>query len=215
MSIHPTAIIEDTVILGENVTIGPYSVITGKVIIGNGTTIYSHCTIGGLGEYPSKSMDEIQDNVGVVIGENCIIRESVNINAATIANQNTVIGNNCYIMTKSHVGHDVVLEEGVVICSCAVIGGYTKIGTKTYVGLNSSIHQRSDVGGYCIIGAQSFFKGESPDGITWAGTPATPKKVNFFNLNKNLKDGSQKSGIVDKAELYIKNFSKSQKKEKE
>lgn len=206
MNIHPTAIIEDTVLLDENVKVGPFSVITGKVKIGKGTTIYSHCTIGGPGEYPTKNMSDIQDNVGVVIGENCVIRESVNINAATIRNESTIIGNNCYIMTKSHIGHDVILEDNVVICSCAVLGGYTKIGRMTYVGLNSSIHQRSVVGRYCIIGAQSFFKGESPDGITWVGIPALPKKVNSFNLDKNLKDEVQKMDIVKKAEIYIKNF---------
>ena len=42
--------------------------------------------------------------------------------------------------------------------------------------MNASIHQRSKIGKYCVIGAGSFFKGESPDGIIWGGVPAKPIK---------------------------------------
>jgi UDP-N-acetylglucosamine acyltransferase len=206
--IHHTAIVENSVKLGDNIKIGPYSIITGNVTIGDGTIIYSHCSIGSIGEYPGKNPDEIQKNVGVIIGKNCVIRESVTINSAVIEDENTIIGDNCYIMTKSHIGHDSILENNVVICSCASIGGFSKIGQKTYIGINSSIHQRSQIGSYCIVGGQSFFKGNSPDGITWVGIPAIPKKINEFNLNKNISSNDEKNQIIENGNAFINQFLK-------
>ncbi|MDR1458137.1 MAG: hypothetical protein LBI37_01250 [Puniceicoccales bacterium] len=43
--IHPSAIVSDSVILGEDVSIGPYSIIGEGVKLGKGTTVGSHCLV--------------------------------------------------------------------------------------------------------------------------------------------------------------------------
>ena len=43
--IHKTAVIDDSAIIGTNVSIGPYSIIHPNVSIGDNTNIYSHCII--------------------------------------------------------------------------------------------------------------------------------------------------------------------------
>ena len=51
-SIHPTAIIDDTAVIGKNVNIGPYSYIEKGVVIGDNTyigervSILQNCMIG-------------------------------------------------------------------------------------------------------------------------------------------------------------------------
>ena len=44
-SIHATAVIGKSAVLGEGVTVGPYSVIEDDVEIGDGTTIWPHVHI--------------------------------------------------------------------------------------------------------------------------------------------------------------------------
>ena len=45
--IHPTAIVNDECVIGENVQIGPYSIIKDKVKIGDGTIIHPFVHISG------------------------------------------------------------------------------------------------------------------------------------------------------------------------
>ena len=203
--IHPTAIIGNNVSLEENVEIGPYCVIGDNVTICKNTKLFSHVVVGTIGEYPTRHTSKFTKFPKVLIGSNVIIREFVTINS-NVDDGETSVGDNCYLMTKSHIGHDSRLENNVVLCSNSVVGGYSKINSYTYVGLNSSIHQRSIVGKHCIIGANSFFKGTSPDGITWVGVPSIPKKINFFNLEKNLKDKVELELIVQHAKKFIDEF---------
>ena len=44
--IHPTAIIGEDVIMGENNEIGPYTIIKGPIEIGNNNIIGSHTVLG-------------------------------------------------------------------------------------------------------------------------------------------------------------------------
>ena len=46
-SIHPTAIISDTVELGSDVVVGPFCILDGHIKVGNGTEFKSHCVIKG------------------------------------------------------------------------------------------------------------------------------------------------------------------------
>ena len=52
-TIHPTALVSETAVLGQNVTIGAYCVIGDKVTLGDNVTLHSHVVIDGntkLGE---------------------------------------------------------------------------------------------------------------------------------------------------------------------
>lgn len=200
--IHHTSIIENSVVIEDDVEIGPFCVISGNVKIGRGTRIFSHVSIGTLGEYPTRTDPEFSKNPRVEIGSNVTIREFVTINS-NVDDGMTKVGDSCYLMTKCHIGHDVILDNNVVCCSNSAVGGYSRIGKFTYVGLNASVHQRSIIGSYCMIGANSFFKGVSPDGITWAGVPALPKKLNLFNLQKNIEDLNTVDMICKNAEQFI------------
>lgn len=204
MNIHPTVVIGDNVVIGKGVTIGPYTVIGDNVTIGEGTTIYNHCSIGTEAQSIISLPDE---DAGVLIGKNCIIREFVTINNNLVAGKRTELGDACYLMEKTHVGHDSVLKNNVVLSAGAKLSGHTTIGSYTYLGLNACTHQFSKIGSYCMIGAMAFFKGESPDAITWAGVPAIPKKVNAVGLERNVSDEQDIRRIKEAATDFIANWS--------
>lgn len=187
------------VVIGENVRIMWGAWIGDNVEIGDRTVIYPNCVIGAPAEHKTATLSL---NAGVKIGINCTIRESV-IVGSNVGERKTEIGNDCYIMNRSYVAHDCILENDVVLCSGVALAGHVSVGSFTYFGLNSSAHQFSKVGKYCMIGAQAFFKGESPDGITWIGVPAKPAKVNLRSLEKNISAGGSREITRSTAEEFI------------
>jgi UDP-N-acetylglucosamine acyltransferase len=171
--IHPTAIIGDNVILGDNNYIGAY------------------CIIGDPAEHKEFWIEEEKESITfnpkdyrtlkkviktcikkgkVIIGNNNIITGLVTIDAGT--EQTTYIGDNCFIMKHSHIGHDCTINSNVTISCGAKIGGHSVIGEKSNIGLNAVLHQFSQIKVGCMIGASAFFKGESEPYTKYAGVPA-------------------------------------------
>lgn len=147
--IHPTAIIGDNVILGDNNYIGPY------------------CVIGEKAEHKA-FWDKPTGKVW--IGNNNVITGLVTIDAGTV--DETFIANNCFIMKHAHIGHDCRILSGVTISCGAKIGGHSIIEQKSNIGLNAVLHQFSQIKEGCMIGASAFFKGESEPFTKYAGVPA-------------------------------------------
>jgi len=147
--IHPTAIIGDNVVLGDNNYIGAY------------------CIIGDPAEH--KKYWSLPSGK-VLIGNNNIITGLVTIDAGT--EEITYIADNCFIMKHAHIGHDCKINDNVTISCGAKIGGHSIIDKNSNIGLNAVLHQFSHIAEGCMIGASAFFKGESKPYTKYAGVPA-------------------------------------------
>ena len=147
--IHPTAIIGDNVILGDNNYIGAF------------------CIIGDPAEHKKYWG---QKKGKVIIGNNNIVTGLVTIDAGTEVP--TIIEDGCFIMKHAHIGHDCRIMNNVTISCGAKIGGHSIIGEGSNIGLNAVLHQFSVIKKGCMIGASAFFKGESEVEMKYAGVPA-------------------------------------------
>jgi UDP-N-acetylglucosamine acyltransferase len=147
--IHPTAIIGDNVILGDNNYIGAF------------------CIIGDPAEHKKYWG---QEKGKVIIGNNNIVTGLVTIDAGTEVP--TIIEDGCFIMKHAHIGHDCRIMNNVTISCGAKIGGHSIIGEGSNIGLNAVLHQFSVIKKGCMIGASAFFKGESEVQMKYAGVPA-------------------------------------------
>ena len=143
----------------------------------------------------------------VHIGKHTIVREGVIINKPT--GKCTHIGDDCYIMNRAFIGHDCHLDDGVQINPGASIAGFVKIGKYSHIGMNASIHQNSELGEYCVLGASSFFKGMSPDGIVWAGVPSRPIKVNMIGIERSNLTALERIDLIERAIRFIDGFKRS------
>jgi UDP-N-acetylglucosamine acyltransferase len=137
-----------------------------------------------------------------IIGKNTQIREGVIINKSTKCS-GTVIGENCYLMNRCFVGHDSKLGNDVTLGPGCSIAGFVTIGDHSVIGMNASVHQNSKLGKCCMIGANTFFKGESPNGITWGGVPGKPIKVNEVGIQRSSLDEEEKLQMIEDAKLFI------------
>lgn len=161
--IHPTAIIGDNVILGDNNYIGAY------------------CIIGDPAEHKKYWG---QSKGKVYIGNGNMITGLVTIDAGT--EDITYIGNGCFIMKHAHIGHDCLIQDNVTISCGAKIGGHSIIKEYSNIGLNAVLHQFTTIEIGCMIGASAFIKGATEEFSKYAGVPA--RKIGINEYSRNLID---------------------------
>lgn len=147
--IHPTAIIEDTVILGDENTIDAYSIIRGNTIIGNGNYIGPHTAIG-VSPTDTKQVDFGFKNPHLEIGDNNIIREFCVVEQPCYE-ELSKIGNHVFLMQGVHLSHDNILKDNVVVTNQCVIGGIAKLLDGADLGMGCTINQYSVIGHYSIV----------------------------------------------------------------
>jgi len=165
--IDPTARVEDGAVIGEGTEIGPYCMIGPNVVIGANcklighvhitaqTTIGDNCTIYpfvSLGT-PPQSLSYRGELTKLAIGSGCTLRESVTMNAGTVAGGGiTTVGDRGYFMNCSHVGHDCHVGNDVIFATSATLGGHAEIGDFVFIGGLSAVHQFTRIGPQVMVG---------------------------------------------------------------
>src|SRR6478752_7141541 len=166
-TIDPTARVEDGAVIGEGTTIGPYCIIgrnvvigkncklighvhiTAQTTIGDDSTIYSFASLGT----PPQSLSYRGELTRLTIGSGCTIRESVTMNAGTVAGGGiTTVGDRGYFMNCSHVGHDCHGGNDVIFATSATLGGHAEIGDFVFIGGLSAVHQFTRIGPQVMVG---------------------------------------------------------------
>ncbi len=147
--IHPTAIIGDNVILGENNEVGAYTVIEGPTIIGDNNIIGHHVVVGSPGEN-SKNPRYDSTNAQIKIGNNNIFKEFTSIQKPCYKDI-TRIENDVFLMHGVYVPHDAILENKVIAMPSSSIGGIAVLLEGASIGMGAKIHQYSIVGHYSFI----------------------------------------------------------------
>ncbi|WP_413557827.1 UDP-N-acetylglucosamine acyltransferase [Bdellovibrio sp. HCB209] len=180
--IHPTAVIDDSVVLGEGNYIGPYCIIGKDVQIGNNNRLEAHCSIGTPPEHRDFWTGSYKS---VVIGNDCIIREYATVNSGTTTN--TTIGNGVSLLHACYVAHDCIVGNNVTISGNSAMGGHCVILDGANIGLNVSIHQYSVIGHYAMLGMGTVItkKSKIEPIKTYVGNPARYLKPNQYAVTKN------------------------------
>lgn len=185
--IHPTAIIENGVEIGEGNYIGPYCYIKDGTIILDNNRFEAFVTVGTPAEHRDYMKGE--SSCGVTIGNNNIFREHVTINKGT--HRDTQIDNNVTMLRGSHLGHDVIVEDKVTLSCNVLIGGESYIMEGVNMGLGSICHQYSVLGQNSMVGM---------GGIVTKSSRIEPGNIYVGNPVKFLKKndiGLQRAGITE------------------
>lgn len=161
-NIHPGAIIDKSVELAADVTIGPNCVIERNCSIGPGTTLdanvvigknvrigannrlYANCVIGRMPQI--LGLDDDKETGSLVIGDNNVIREQVTIHPSMYPDDATKLGSNNLIMIGVHIGHDCLLEDNMVLSNYTQISGHCHIQTGVWLSGLVAVHQFVTVG---------------------------------------------------------------------
>ena len=199
MAIHPTAIVEDGALLGAGVDIGPFCSVGHKVRLGDGVKLVSHVVVSGHTEIgahtvvsagavlggPAQIRGDEAPDARLVIGEDCVIRESVTMNLGSARDKGiTSIGARGYFMAYSHVGHDCHVGDDVTFANGAQLGGHVEIGDGVIMGGLSAVQQFGRVGRGAMIGGLTGVNTDViPYGIA-AGDHAALGGLNLIGLKR-------------------------------
>ncbi|MGH7446704.1 MAG: acyl-ACP--UDP-N-acetylglucosamine O-acyltransferase [Longimicrobiales bacterium] len=208
--IHATAIVDESVELGTDVDVGPYTVIGANVVIGDGTRIGPHVVIerdthigsecrvhpgAVLGGDP-QDLKYTGESALLVIGDRTVVRECVTLNRGTAARGRTGIGSDCLIMAYAHVAHDCIIGDHVVIANAVNMGGHCDIGDWVVVGGVTAIHQFVQIGAHAFVGGSSAVRKDVPPFVKAAGDP-----LRLYGLNSV---GLQRRGFTDQERAQLR-----------
>lgn len=200
-NIHPTAIIEDGAIIGDNVTIGAYSYIGSNVTIGDNTTVGTHTLIEGIttigkhnqifshatvGSIP-QDLKYAGERVELIIGDHNRIREYTLINPGTVGGGSiTKIGNNNLLMGYVHLGHDVIMGDNCILANGATLAGHVELGNNVVIGGLTPVHQFVHIGDYAMIAGASALSQDVPPYCLAEGNRAILRGLNLTGLRRHL-----------------------------
>ncbi|WKE66786.1 N-acetyltransferase [Gallaecimonas kandeliae] len=135
--IHPTALVSDKAIIGDDVSIGAFSIIHDNVVVGKGSKIESYCELGVVNKFC--------DDTPLVIGEKSLIRSHSVLYSSSSFGDGLVTGHRVTIRERTTVG------KGFQIGTLGDIQGHCEIGD--YVKCHSNVHigNLSKIGNYVWI----------------------------------------------------------------
>jgi UDP-3-O-[3-hydroxymyristoyl] glucosamine N-acyltransferase len=188
--IAPTAVVSDTAILGNNVSIGAGAVIEDGVTLADNVVVGANCFIGKnarLGEGT-----QIWSNVAIYhevqIGERCLIQSHATIGSDGFGYANeqgewvkipqtgsVIIGNRVEIGANSCIDRgtidNTVIEDNVILDNLLQIAHNVSIGYGTAIAGATTIAGSTSIGKYCIIGGATVINGhiEVADQVTITG----------------------------------------------
>ncbi len=200
--IHPTAVIADTAIIGEGVSIGAFCVIGEQVHIGKGSCLEAHVTI----EANAKLGDNCVIKSQVVIGHDCIIGNQVRIHAGvSIGSEGfgfaptadpsvtgweriaqlgrVIIGNQVRIGSHTCIDRgaidDTIIGNHVIIDNLVQIAHNVHIGDGSAIAAHTGIAGSTRLGKRCIVGGAVGITGhiDITDDVTLSGMSMVTKSI--------------------------------------
>lgn len=198
-AIHPTAIIEAGAVIGENVTIGPWSIIGPHVTIGDGTEVGPHVVLSGhtrIGRnnriFPFCALGgEPQDKkyrgepTQLVIGDGNTIREHCTFSTGTVQDGGiTRVGSDNWIMANVHIAHDCQVGDHTILANNVTLAGHVHLGDWVILGGLTAVHQFTRIGAHSMCGGGSILLQDLPPFVTASGNPAAPHGINSEGLRR-------------------------------
>ena len=209
-NIHPTAIVEDGAILGDDVEIGAYAHIGKDVKIGDGTRVMQgaiidgHVTIGNEAQiFPyaligmkTQDLKYKEGSVSYVeIGNRSVIREFATVHLGTADGEKTIIGDDCLFMAYCHAAHGVILGNHVICSNSVQLAGDVHLEDYAIVGGCSASHQFCTVGRHAMVGGMCKIRQDIPPFMLCDMVEGTMKVIGV-NIVGLTRRGFSKDVIV-------------------
>jgi UDP-N-acetylglucosamine acyltransferase len=168
--IHPTAIVDPSARLADDVEIGPCCIVEGNVEIGPGCVLRSHAiirrhvTMGKsnfvdsftvLGGEPQDLKFDPRTVSFLRIGDGNVFREGVTISRATGEGLSTIVGSRTYWMTGAHAGHNAIVEDEAILINQSAVAGHATVGRRAILSAHVCIHQ------FCWVGEMVICQGNA------------------------------------------------------
>jgi UDP-3-O-[3-hydroxymyristoyl] glucosamine N-acyltransferase len=200
--VHPTATLEDGVVLAPGAVIGPGASIGAgtqigaNAVIGPGVAMGRDCVIGANVTIGFALIgDRVRILAGAAIGEagfgvsaskgaamdlpqlgRVILQDGVTVGANSCIDrgawEDTVVGENTKIDNLVQIGHNVQLGRSCVLCGSVGLSGSTIVGDGVMFGAKAGVADYVTIGAGAQVMAAAGVMGDIPAGEIWGGAPA-------------------------------------------
>jgi UDP-N-acetylglucosamine acyltransferase len=212
IEVHPSAVVDSSARLGNDVKIGPNCVIEKNVHIGDDTVLdanvvicrnvqigkgnhlFSNCTIGAYPQILGLGPDA--EIGGLVIGDGNTIREQVTIHPSMYPQQATRIGSDNLLMIGVHIGHDCIVEDKTVLSNYVQVSGHCKIETGAWLSGMVMIHQFVTMGRWVYAAGLAGINHDIPPFLIVSGH--YPPMIRGVN-----KRGMVRAGLSDQQQAKV------------
>lgn len=209
--IHPTAVIDPSARLADDVRVGAFSLIGAEVEIGAGTVVGPHCSIHGptrigrdnrfighaaIGGEP-QDKKYAGERTELVIGDRNVFREFVTVNRGTGGGGGvTRIGNDNWLLAYTHVAHDCTVGDHCVLSNNATLAGHVSLGDFVILSGFVGVHQFCRIGEHAFIGMGAFVNGDVPPFVMVAQEGyGRPRGINSEGLKRRGFNSGRVSAI--------------------
>ncbi|TAJ15757.1 acyl-ACP--UDP-N-acetylglucosamine O-acyltransferase [Marinilabiliaceae bacterium JC017] len=197
-NISTKAEIDESVVIGQDVTIESFAKIDKGVKIGDGTWIGANVTIyegakigknckifpGAVIAAEPQDLKYKGEKTFVEIGDHTTIREYVTINKGTASRGYTKVGNHCLLMAYTHVAHDCVVGDHVILSNSVQVAGEVEINDWAIIGGNSAVHQFCKIGEHAMVSGMSGVLSDVPPYTKVAGMPVIYQGINYVGMKR-------------------------------
>ncbi|MEM6256045.1 MAG: UDP-3-O-(3-hydroxymyristoyl)glucosamine N-acyltransferase [Cyanobacteria bacterium P01_D01_bin.156] len=153
--IHPTAVIDPTATIGDNVAIGPYVVIHAGATIGDHVCIHPQVVV-----YPNATVGD-----HTTLHASCVVHERAQIGQYCVIHAGAVIGSEGFGFVPTDQGWEKMHQSGIVIledhvevgCNAAVdrpAVGTTRIGRNSKLDNLVHVAHNCQLADNCVLAAQ-------------------------------------------------------------
>ncbi len=180
--IHPTAIVDKAVQIGERVIIGPYCVICENTIIGADSFIGSHVVLGEQGT-SSRMVDgqrvRFKHLGGVRIGQRCHVGAHSTLAKGDFYEHYTELEDDVFLAFHCSIGHGAIIGKATATSTGITVGGYTHIAPNAWIGLSAIISDSIEIGEDVSIKIGSVVVSNLDDKAQVSGNFAVPHCINL------------------------------------
>lgn len=205
-SIHPSAVISNDAILGENVSIGANVVIGPNCSIGNNVIIKSNCSIvqdvqisestiihngsvlgsDGFGYAPTKNgYTKIEQIGGLIIGSNVEIGACCSIDRGAISD--TEIHDGVKLDNQIQIAHNVIIGKNSALAASSAIAGSAVIGKNFRMGGMSGVIGHIKICDNVTVGAHTLITKDIKEPGNYVGTMPTQDKNSWAKSSIFIK----------------------------
>jgi len=192
---HPTAIIDDEAIIGDGVTIGPYSVISGRTTIEDEVDVGPFCALGGYGFQYARGVKGLLyvDHVGeLVIHPRVHMRSHVCIDIPVL-DEETSVGEDTKIDSFVKIGHGSSIGARCLVGAHAVLTGNVYVDDDVWISAGTTVRNRVTLGSNSKTSLGAVVTQDTERHSHVSGNFAIPHDVFIENLKSSANRSSHES----------------------
>lgn len=159
VTIHPSAVIAPSVVIGNGCVIHPYAIIGPNTELGDNCIVYPFAHIGSAPQVREPDHDEGR----LVIGANNRFFEGCTVSRGHSKGEGvTRVGDGNLMMAYSHIGHDCVVGSHTTIANHSSLAGHVHLDDHANIGGYVGIHQFVRIGCYSFVAANAMVSQDVP-----------------------------------------------------